>query len=430
MSSPHLKVRNTSRTKRRKASRHGTHVEYRNVDPAVETALYYGFTPLPSPIILTKEDRERAREFSEEDRQEAAVLAPTLAERIALFRYYEEKRLHETPHPIMICSEFLQSIGATSRKKSGERRLFLEIIGSGKSIAEATLIQTAFVTLRKEGSGELSLSINSVGDRESFSRFMRELSNYYRQHLATLPLSCRALLRKSPVELLRCTHEKCKLLAEAAPKTMNFLSDESRKHLREVLEFLEELEIPYRIDHRLLGNRAFATEILFEIWENPAQPPLREAPLGSRDEQGKVRCLCSGVRYNNLGRRLGLRRDSPSIGLNLLLPRAGKEVAVARRVRFRRPVVCFLQLGFCAKLKSLRVIETLRAANIPVHQTLNRDTLISQMSSAEHLKIPYSIILGQREALENSVIVRNTISRAQETVPLGKLADYFKRMKL
>jgi len=89
-----------------------------------------------------------------------------------------------------------------------------------------------------------------------------------------------------------------------------------------------------------------------------------------------------------------------------------------------------LQLGFCAKLKSLRVIETLRKARIPLYQALCRDKLISQLSSVERLRIPYSIILGQREALENSVIIRNTSTRAQETVGLHNLVEYLRKMKL
>jgi len=116
--------------------------------------------------------------------------------------------------------------------------------------------------------------------------------------------------------------------------------------------------------------------------------------------------------------------------MNLALGRTGKELFAPKCIRFKKPSVFFLQLGFCAKLKSLRVIEILRQAHISLYQALDRDRLISQISSAENLKIPYSIILGQREALENSVIVRDTVSRAQETVKLENLVEYFRKMKV
>lgn len=402
------------REEKRKPARVSAYIDYKNVDPRIETALYYGFTPLASPVIITKEDKAKADELGDEERTESSTLAPTLEEKVALFRHYADKNLFECAQPIMYCTEFTS--GNALKKKTGERRLSYEIMGSGKTVGEATLIQVAFATLKDEVHGELTLSLNSIGDRESQGRFARELGNYYRKHIASLPITCKTLLRKNPLALLACEHEKCKALAEEAPKSIGFLGDESRRHFKEVLEFLEELEIPYRIDHHLLGNRAFSSETLFEIRETLAD--------------GTTHVLCSGGRYNNLGKRLGLKREVPSVGMNLLLTRAGKEVVAPRTIRFKKPTIFFLQLGFCAKLKSLRVIEILRQVRIPLYQALNRDKLISQISSAENLRIPYSLILGQREALENSVIVRNTVSRAQETIKLKDLADYFKRMKL
>lgn len=407
------KLKTAVRTEKR-AARPSPYIEYRNVDPAVETALYYGFTPLPSPLIITRDDCEKARALGDEEKSHPFSISPSLEEKAALLRYYEEKKWGDGPQPAMFCAEFLS--GTPARKRPDECRLALEIVGSEKSIAEATLIQTAVSMLREEGHADLTVFLNSVGDRECMNRFLRELAAFYRKHVGSLPPSCRSLLRKHPIDVLTCEHEKCRALAEGAPTSIGCLGDESRRHFREVLEFLEELELPYRIAHTQTGNRAFATETIFEI---------RETPPGETS-----RTLASGMRYNNLGRRLGLRREVSSIGVNILLERSGRERAAARRVRFKRPSVFFLQLGFCAKLKSLKVIELLRQARIAVYQALNRDKLITQVSSAENAKAPYAIILGQREALENSVIVRNTTTRSQETVKIADLPQYAKKLKL
>ncbi|MDO8594399.1 MAG: His/Gly/Thr/Pro-type tRNA ligase C-terminal domain-containing protein [bacterium] len=402
------------REDKQKPVRVAPYIEYKNVDPGIETALYYGFTPHQAPLTITKEDREKAKSIGDEEKSRPFSIAPALEEKIALLRYYDEKNLHNGAQPLMFAIEFQN--GGAAKKKQAERKLSLEIMGSFKSIGEATLIQTALATLQEEGHTDLCLSINSIGDRESMNRFMRELGNYYRKHLASLPQACKALLRKSPLDLLLCEHEKCKALAAEAPKSIGFLGDESRRHFKEVLEYLEELDIPYCIDPLLIGDRAFASETLFQIHEV---------------KEGKEpRCLCSGARYNTLGKRLGFKREVPSIGANLLLPPLAKETSKTRQIRFKKPTIFFLQLGFCAKLKSLSVIELLRKARIALYQALNRDKLISQISSVENLRIPYSIILGQREALENSVIVRNTSTRAQETVPIHRLAEHVQKMKL
>jgi histidyl-tRNA synthetase len=391
-----------------------TVIEYRNIDPAVEVALYYGFTPLLSPLTITKRDRESARALEEQDKTELSSIAPTLEERIAMLRRYEEKNLHEGHQPAMFCAEILP--GSAQKRKSDERRLALEIVGAEQSVAEATLIQTGLAALREHEHENLTLSINSVGDRESMNQFVRELGNFYRKRLPSIPQSCKTLLRKNPLDLLRCAHAECRAMAAEAPKSIGFLGDESRRHFREVLEFLEELEVPYKIDHTLSGNRVFATETIFEIWE------------GASD--GVSRCLGSGVRYSNLGRRLGFKHDAPSVGLNLLLAREKRRSKKEGGTRFKRPLLFLLQLGFYAKMKSLRVIEMLRKARIPLYQALCRDKLISQISVAERLKLPYSLIVGQREALENSIIIRDSATRAQETVKLENLVEHLRKMKI
>jgi histidyl-tRNA synthetase len=312
----------------------------------------------------------------------------------------------------MLCSEAV--VGTATRGKPMEKRLSLEIIGTSKSIADATLIRTAISVLHDEGCDDVAVFINSVGDRESGNRYLREFCNHYRKNIAALSTACKVILKKNPLELLECPHDKCKTLAGEAPRSVAFLGEESRRHFKEVLEYLEELGIPYQLDPMIVGNRSFATETVFEIRD------MREGR--------NMECLAAGCRYNSLGKRLGLKRETPAAGTTILLRR--EKSSCASRLRFRRPKVFFLQLGFEAKLKSLKVIEILRQSKIPLYQALSRDKLAAQMSAAENLKIPYSLIMGQREAIEDSVIVRDTVTRAQETVKIGDLATYFRKMKI
>ena len=96
--------------------------------------------------------------------------------------------------------------------------------------------------------------------------------------------------------------------------------------------------------------------------------------------------------------------------------------------KIEKPLVCFVQIGFEAKLKSLQVIEMLRAAKIPTYQSLSHDKLSSQLQIADNQKIPYAIIMGQKEAMENSVIVRCMANQSQETVPLPNLQKYLEKI--
>ncbi len=396
--------------KKSRPHRRREYSEFKNLDRAGEVALYYGFTPLEEPVVVTKDDQEKARLLEEkETRPRCSCHAePSLEEKVALLRVYQDRKFIEGSQPVLFYQDLPQ-------KEKGTKRIGLDIIGAGKSITDAILIQTARAILKEEGFTNISLTINSIGDRDCGIRFIRELTNYYRKHITELPANCRVALKKNPTELFECAHEKCRLLTEGAPKAISFLSENSRMHFKEVLEYLEELEIPYRMDPLLVGNRSVASETLFEI----------------RDENTKERTrLCIGFRYNSLARRVGIKRETLCAGVVIFLPSGTKNERIIKRVRIPKPFLFFLQLGFKAKLKSLKVVETLREIKVPLHQALARDRLVSQIGNAENIKIPYSIIMGQKEAMEDSVIVRDSTSRAQETVKIADLPEYLKKLKL
>ena len=77
----------------------------------------------------------------------------------------------------------------------------------------------------------------------------------------------------------------------------------------------------------------------------------------------------------------------------------------------------------------MNIIETLRKAHVPIAQSLSKDSLGTQLATAEKLQIPYALIFGQKEALENSVIVRDMSNRSQNTVKLDNLLEYLKEIK-
>ncbi len=159
-----------------------------------------------------------------------------------------------------------------------------------------------------------------------------------------------------------------------------------------------------------LSKRA-AVETVFEI----------------HDGAGKT--LGTGMRYDALSKRIGLKKEVPAVGMQLVFQ--AKEQPKVRKTAHvvRKPKFYFIQLGFDAKLKSLKVIEMLRQAKVPLFQSLSKDKLIGQMTVAENLKIPYTIIMGQKEAMENTVIVRNMTTRSQETIRIDELPGNLDKVK-
>ncbi|MEI8249318.1 MAG: ATP phosphoribosyltransferase regulatory subunit, partial [Candidatus Taylorbacteria bacterium] len=338
-------------------------VVYEHLDKIGEIPVYYGFIPMKSPSI-EKADITAAKDildgdYVDDETEKHGHLPLHAEEKIALIRTYHEEQLHALPQPVMM---YFKDAFRGSIKKSGYHRYAdLEIIGTSGSIAEATLIQTARVMLAEEGYTNTAVEINSIGDRESIARFTRELTSYYRKNINSMSAGCRQLFKHDPFELLASRNNDAQELNSKAPRSMDFLTEHSRRHLEEVLEYLETLDIPYVLNNSLLGNRKYCTETVFSIVD-----------LDVKEKSKEQRILGIGVRYNGLAKRLSMKRDIHGVGFSLLIKSKKADLRSPLK-KLKRPIASFVQLGTESKLLSLYVIEQLRHAKIRLHLSLAKD---------------------------------------------------------
>ena len=110
-----------------------------------------------------------------------------------------------------------------------------------------------------------------------------------------------------------------------------------------------------------------------------------------------------------------------------ILPDAVEQAVFPPRSLEFTPDVYLAQLGEIARRRSLRVLEMLRLGGITVKESLGRDAIKSQLKLAEKFGAPIALILGQKEVIDQTIIVRETNSGIQETVPQEKLIDFLKR---
>lgn len=396
-------------------------IPHENLDKIGEIPVYYGFQPHKSPEIK-KADLDQAKSLLEgdfiDDEDDAKNRFPLhVEEKIALLRMYTENNMHTLPQPVMF---YFKEPFKGSIKKGGStfnRYCDLEIMGGSKSIAEALLIQTTKAMLAEEGYDNICVEINSIGDRDSINRFTRDLTNHYRKNINDMHAECRQLFKKDVFELLGCQNDKCKKINESAPKSMNFLTESSRIHFQEVLEYLEALQIPYKINNNLIGNKKYCTETIFSINN-----------LDHETDKKKPRVLAIGVRYDGLSKKIGCKKEIHGVGISILIK--GGKVELRKDIKkTKRPFASFVQLGFESKLLSLSIIESLRKEKIPLYLSLARDRLGAQVSAVEKYHIPYALIMGKKEALDKTVIVRNNDTHAQETVNIDELPKYMKKLE-
>lgn len=374
---------------------------------ATLVAAYYGFSPLQRLLEEAKKEKRPQVVCSTESIQRGSdALGGSLTGTVK--KCIESNVASKDRSPTLV---FSTNVGENA--KAQKRTVFgLHMIGTQKSIAEAMVLRTALAILEDLNIENTVIHINSLGDRDSMARFSRELSNFFRKHIADLPVPIREAAFKEPFDALTVLLEKKHPLFDSAPRSIDFLSEASRRHFREVVEFIENLGVPYEINEKIIGNKTCYSQTLFEI-------------QGSY-KNGDMMTVARGGRYDEFGKRL-LKTGMPGVGLVLTADSPPSQVTLPKLTN-TRPKVFFVQLGFEARLKSFGIVESLRRAHIPLRQSLGTESLSEQLVLAEKLRIPYSVIMGYKEALENAVIVRDMETRAQDTIPIPLLTTHLKKV--
>lgn len=399
-------------------------------EKAQEVAVYYGFKPISTHFIENEEIfTSSIGEGTDIIDKEMYTLKTKGGDHLALLpehtapvmRAYIEHGMQSIPQPVMLYH--YGPVFRHDKPQRGRYRQFwqfdVDALGSEKSIMDAIVIKTCMSILEEAGASNLSIDINSIGDKECRNAYIKELTNFYKKNLSSLPTIDRERLKTNPLRILDSKEEKTKEINERAPDSISFLCPSCKKHFKEVLEYLEEMNIQYNINKNLVRGLSYYTRTVFEIIEQEGS------------EEGTPLALAGGGRYDYLARQLGNKKDVPAVGFSIGVDRIVSSPWYKKlnpRI-LKKPKIYFIQLGSEAKLKSLNIIEILRKAHIPIAQSLSKDSLGSQLAIAEKLNIPYAIIFGVKEALDNSVIVRNMENRSQDTVKLDKLLEYLKEMK-
>lgn len=334
-------------------------------------------------------------------------------------RAYVEHGMVNKPQPVKLY--YFAPMFRYDQPQTGRQRQFyqfgFEILGSSSPSSDAQMILVAANILKALGLKDLKIQVNSVGCASCQPDFKDTLINYYQGQVSRLCPNCKKRLKTNPLRLLDCKEEKCQRLANNAPALIDSLCSECHDHLKGVLEHLDELDIPYNLNSKLVRGLDYYTKTVFEIWPNDKSTVegLAQFALGG------------GGRYDNLISELGGSElggePSGAVGFS-----CGVERVINRMVESnikppatRRPAVFLAQLGELARRRVLVIFEELRQNGILVAESFSRGSLKSQLKVADRLGVKLTLILGQKEALEETILFRDMETGVQELVSRDKI---------
>jgi histidyl-tRNA synthetase len=370
---------------------------------ASDVALFYGFRPSRDIERMVRNRLEKRRGVHSFETVAAvcatcAVLQPT--EPVLAF--------YATPSPSFLPKQFLP-------RETGE--FGLQVVGSSGSVGEIVTLKTVAAIITEWGGTVKRVRVNALGDKDSQQRFGRELSLYARKHLGGLSDVCRQHVVHNSLSLYSCTNEACREILQNGPRPMNFLSEKSRAHFRSVLEYLENLGLPYELDDLLGGDE---------------RDPHISFAVDMEEEDGTIMGAVGG-RYDDFFRRSTGRKEVAGVGASIYFRKKGAArsnfSSPQKTGRRNAPKVYFIQLGTRAKLQGLTVVDMLRQARINVSQSFDASHLSPQLSAAKDLGVSHMLIMGQREALDGTIIVRSAANSSQIIVSVSELPRFLKTLQ-
>lgn len=384
---------------------------------AVEQAFWnvarrHGFQEIRTPVLEATDlfartigetsDIVHKEMYTFQDRSENSVtLRPESTASVA--RAYVEHGMGSLPQPVRLA--YVARHYRYERPQAGRWReheqFGMEVFGSADPAIDAQIILTSWQALEKLGLTPMTVQVNSIGEEASKKAIRKIIVDTLRPMADKLSSEVQRQLKENPLRILDSKDPATREQIAKIPPLIDQLTPEDRDHFTAVLEYLDQVEIAYELNPRLVRGLDYYTRTVFEFW----------GPLG-----GQV-ALCAGGRYDRLVEHLG-GQSTPGVGVGVGIDRIVDALRQKQGKDFALPPsqIFVVQLGDVAKQISFGLVDQLTREGMSVTSALGKDNIRAQLRQADKLGVQLALILGQKEAMDRSIIIRDMASGMQETV--------------
>lgn len=327
--------------------------------------------------------------------------------------FVENKMYAEPNQPVKLY--YFSSCFRYERPQAGRLRehtqFGVEVLGSDNPMVDAEIISIAVNLFKIIGLKGIVVKLNSLGDTESRQEYKKALINHFKPRVKELCEDCQIRLEKNPLRVLDCKVDCTHELMKVAPKTIDYLNEESKNRFEKLQSYLDALEIEYKIDTNLVRGLDYYSHTVFEI----------QADI---EGFGSQNTLCGGGRYNNLVETLD-GPETPGMGFGMGLERLilaldAEEIELGTNNR--------LDL-FIANLSSepeevFAIVQQLRLNGYLVETDYLEKNLKGQFKSIDRLNPRYFIIIGDDELKSGTVKIKDNDTKEEQSIDINDIVDY------
>lgn len=382
-------------------------------------AAQYGFTRVELPIVedpglygalyADGAERERGIILAEAAHKQLALRASLLP---SVVRILAQTKVGE---PQLTKWQYSGSrVVMGPRDLAADYEFGFEVWGTFNHLTEAQVLGATWQLFSALGLLDVIFEVNTCGSKQSQETYETALRDFLKGKRYELCDACGDLIADRPREVLRCAKLDCQTVLSEAPTILDFLDEASRKQFTNLLEALEELQIPYQLNPLLVGiDGAVGTVVSLKL-----------------KIEGVFVVVAEAEGHAGLIQRLG-GKQAHAFGLHgslQMLHKALVERGQAPGTLARRPAEVYLvPLGELAAKRSLRLFRDLVEAGVTVFDYFGYAGVKNQLKAAQEASSPIALIMGQKEAMDEVVILRDVKSGMQEVFSYDKIVEEVKK---
>ncbi|CAG7655176.1 histidine--tRNA ligase [Paenibacillus allorhizosphaerae] len=324
-------------------------------------------------------------------------------------RAYLENKLYGEPDVNKLY--YIGPMFRYEQPQAGRYRQFhqfgVEAFGSQDPSIDAEVIALGYTFYKELGLKEVTVEINSVGNPAVRAAYREHIQRFFAPVKDKLCKDCQSRFDRNPMRILDCKIDQ--KYGEGAPTIVEHLDEECSTHFQAVQDYLTAMDIPFRLNPRLVRGLDYYTHTAFEY---------KAGGIGAIDTIG------GGGRYNGLVSQIG-GQDQPGVGLGLGMERI-LLVLQSQGVDIPAPKpldVYLVALGEAAEKACVKLLHDLRLAGLKAEKDYLGRKIKAQMKSADRYNAAYVAILGDDELARSEITVKAMATGEQETVSLASFAQ-------
>lgn len=317
------------------------------------------------------------------------------------------------PHPekFMYCGPMFRY----DRPQKGRLRQFthvgVESIGFSTPGSDIEVITLALGFLKLLGVKGFCLEINTLGDEESRSAYIKVLVSHLKASEKNLSEDSRHRLLHNPLRILDSKSPEDQEILKNVPVLGDFLTPDSKSRFTKTTQTLTDLGIPYLHNEKLVRGLDYYSHTIFEI---------------TTDQLGAQGTILAGGRYDSLALTLGSKIPIPAVGWAMGVERVRLLLEETWILASPKPLALIPLEESCVQ-DILTLARTLVNAGFPIH-TILEGKVGQKFKRAASQGHEIVLILGTDEVLNQTVSLKDLTTGDQKTLPQNDLISYLQKL--